>query len=273
MKVHPAADIFPMMADDELAALAEDIKANGLIHPIIIDADKQLIDGRNRFKACQMAGVEPRFEQLNGHDPLAFIVSANLERRNLTKGQQVMTRAMIYPEAPRGRGQKDPARKVPDSGSFSQQRLNEARTVLRHSRALADEVLKGNISLDAALAKVEAEKLQAQGEAARRQRLRAGAPDLADLVDEERMPLAEALAAWHERETTRVRDYRAGVRSAERILDFASEIGTILMGEQARGEDDPPIRVNAEHLKTILTAVRLLEEFCEKAEHQSKEIK
>ena len=31
-KVHPAADVFPMMSDEELAELGEDIKKNGLIH-------------------------------------------------------------------------------------------------------------------------------------------------------------------------------------------------------------------------------------------------
>lgn len=34
LRVHPAAAAFPMMPDDELAALAEDIKANGLNQPI-----------------------------------------------------------------------------------------------------------------------------------------------------------------------------------------------------------------------------------------------
>jgi hypothetical protein len=34
-KVHPAADVFPMLSDDELAKLGEDIKANGLQSPII----------------------------------------------------------------------------------------------------------------------------------------------------------------------------------------------------------------------------------------------
>jgi hypothetical protein len=33
-KVHPAADVFPMMSDEELEKLGQDIKANGLLDPI-----------------------------------------------------------------------------------------------------------------------------------------------------------------------------------------------------------------------------------------------
>jgi ParB-like chromosome segregation protein Spo0J len=99
MKIHPAADIFPMMSDEELQDLAADIKESGLIHPIVTDADGEvLIDGRNRLAACKIAGVEPTFEKLNGQDAVAYIVSTNLARRTLTKGQQAMSLAMIYPE-------------------------------------------------------------------------------------------------------------------------------------------------------------------------------
>jgi hypothetical protein len=80
------------------------VAANGLLHPIVIDDQKQLIDGRNRLAACKIAQVEPRFEELNGRDPRAYIVSANLNRRNLTKGQQAMALALIYPDE-RGAGQ------------------------------------------------------------------------------------------------------------------------------------------------------------------------
>jgi ParB-like nuclease domain len=55
------------MTDAELADLAEDIATNGLVHPIVVDADGALIDGRNRLRACEIAGVEPAFQQLNGH--------------------------------------------------------------------------------------------------------------------------------------------------------------------------------------------------------------
>src|SRR4051794_14033069 len=134
--VHPAAAVFPMMSEDELNDLAADIEANGLLHPIVLDHDGQvLIDGRNRLEACYRAGVEPQFRRLNGEDDhLAFIVSANLARRNLTKGQQAAALAMLYPEPKRGRGHQDEARKVLETRSFSRQRLEQARSVLRHSR-------------------------------------------------------------------------------------------------------------------------------------------
>jgi hypothetical protein len=111
LEVHPAAAVFPMMAEDELLALAADIKANGQIHSIMLDHDGKVVDGRNRLRACALAEVEPRFETLNGHDPRAFVVSANLARRNLSKGQAAMALAMIYPEPERGRGKKDAAKK------------------------------------------------------------------------------------------------------------------------------------------------------------------
>jgi hypothetical protein len=59
-----------------------------------------LIDGRNRPAACRMAEVEPHFEWLNGRDAETLIVSANLARRNLNRGQQAL--AMIYPDPAKG---------------------------------------------------------------------------------------------------------------------------------------------------------------------------
>jgi ParB-like chromosome segregation protein Spo0J len=54
LAVHPAADIFPMMSDDELQELAADIAENGLQVAIILDhTQKVLIDGRNRLEACK----------------------------------------------------------------------------------------------------------------------------------------------------------------------------------------------------------------------------
>jgi hypothetical protein len=196
MEVHPLANVFPMMTDDELQDLADDIKEHGLLHPIVLDADGVLIDGRNRLRACEIAGREPQFERLNGHDAAAFIVSANLERRNLTKGQQAMALAMIYPEPKRGVHSE--LRNLTGK-SFSNARLSQSRSVLRHSQALAESVMARHISLDDALETVAEARRASQSTDAKMAELRAEAPDLADLVDEERLPLDEAHATLVER--------------------------------------------------------------------------
>jgi hypothetical protein len=152
MKIHSAADVLPMLPAEELKELADNIKANGLLHPIIVDDKDQIVDGRNRLAACRMAKVKPKFEKLNGRDPRDYIISANLARRNLTKGQQAMVVAMLYPEPEKGgRGKKSEARNRPETGQFSKQRLSDARTILRHSRKVAESVMKGYITLDKAL--------------------------------------------------------------------------------------------------------------------------
>lgn len=216
MKVHPAADLFPMMSDEELNDLAADIQANGLIHPIIIDDEEQVIDGRNRLAACKLAGVKPTFEKLNGKDPLAYIVSANLNRRNITKGQQAMSYAMIYPE-PRSKGGRGKT-SVENTEVFSRDRLKQARAVLRHSKTLADGVLKNTITLDKALETVNHEKDRLHSAEAQMKRLRADAPDLADQVDEGRLTLAEALAASEERKRSKESAERAATQQLQQLM-------------------------------------------------------
>jgi hypothetical protein len=187
-KIHPIAALFPMMTDDELNELANDIKDNGLIHPIV-KKDGLIIDGRNRLKACELANVEPQFTEFDGESIEAYIVSANLSRRNLTKGQQAMAYAMIYPEPSKGgRGKTNPS----ESKGFSFARLSQARNILRFSRELAEDVLAGTKKLDAALEEVDMSRGKSKNEVGRLARLRDERPDLADSVDDETMTLEEA---------------------------------------------------------------------------------
>ena len=94
-EVHPAADVFPMMTDEELKDLGEDIKKNGLLRCITIEQRLGvLIDGRNRLEAMERAGVELDPEEDIGYvfgediDAISFVISANIKRRHLTKQQQ-----------------------------------------------------------------------------------------------------------------------------------------------------------------------------------------
>jgi hypothetical protein len=127
LPVHPAAELFPRMSEAELAALAEDIKANELKSPVVLWAPESktptryVLDGINRLDAMERAGIqfltdtgEPinlyfqtKFEtkpQTIGEgrrikkgehveptpdtDPWAYVISANLHRRHLDAEQK-----------------------------------------------------------------------------------------------------------------------------------------------------------------------------------------
>ena len=90
-KVHPATDVFPMMSDEDLDKLGEDIKANGLRNPIILDSHGTLLDGRNRLEAMERAAIDlkswNRVTILDG--PVAEIFAQNIRRRHLTKSSKL----------------------------------------------------------------------------------------------------------------------------------------------------------------------------------------
>jgi ParB-like nuclease domain len=88
MKIHPS-HCFPLLPDDELQYLAQDIKKNGLFKPIIVDDEGQLVDGRNRLLACEIAGVEPRFEKMPaGWDARDYMLSVNLIRKRSARARR-----------------------------------------------------------------------------------------------------------------------------------------------------------------------------------------
>lgn len=164
-EVHPAAALFPMMTAEELDDLAADIREHGLAHPIVLDQDGTLIDGRNRLTACRRAGVEPTYSQLDDRvDPAAYILSLNVHRRMLTRGQRAMAVAKARLFATNNR-QVDLASAV----SVSQSRVAYARVILDHAPDLADKVLAGG-SLDQAYAEALRRKRQPE-ERAERERL------------------------------------------------------------------------------------------------------
>ncbi|MGV9226436.1 DUF5131 family protein [Streptomyces albogriseolus] len=93
--VHPFADAFPLIEGEEFEDLVSDIKRNGLRDPIVLSPDKTvLIDGRNRYRACEAAGADPVFETLPERYTeamiLDLIVSKNLARRQLNAGQKAL---------------------------------------------------------------------------------------------------------------------------------------------------------------------------------------
>jgi hypothetical protein len=259
VKVHPIANLLPMMADDELADLAADIKANGLAHPIVTgewtDPDGEvhqgIIDGRNRLAACKIAGVEPTYTQLNGQDPVAFIFSVNAARRQMMRGAFAMIAAKACPElAKGGRGQKGVA--ATTFPMVSPDKLAHARKVLVFAPELADAVIASTTSLDTAYKEARLREGNASGEAYRLVKLRKERPDLADAVVEQRMTLHEAdTKARAEAEERKQQRYAVtmnlvdGVKALDRIPEQAAELAAEFDPAVAasRGESITPDRL------------------------------
>jgi hypothetical protein len=84
----------------------EDIRVHGLRETITL-YEGAILDGRNRWRACNAAQVPARFKTYDGKDALAFVVSSNLLRRHLDASQRALIAAEIVE---RGLGKGRPAR-------------------------------------------------------------------------------------------------------------------------------------------------------------------
>ena len=63
LEFHPVSNLFPLLQGEAFQKLVADIQNNALLEPILVDAERRIIDGRNRYLACLQAGIEPRFTE------------------------------------------------------------------------------------------------------------------------------------------------------------------------------------------------------------------
>ena len=189
MIAHEYAEVFRLLTNDELAAMAADIKEKGLLNPIITHQGK-ILDGRNRYAACKLAGVEPRFEEYTGSDLLGAVVSLNEVRRHETPSQRSMAAARLA-KLKHGGDRKSGEIKSP---------IGELKSETK-TRDEAAELLKvGTSSLDRA-----------------KQIINKGVPLLADMVDsgEVSVDAARLVASLPEDEQNKaVSGGAAGVKEA-----------------------------------------------------------
>lgn len=93
-KDHPLSELLPLMDEVEIAEMAGDIQQHGQRAPITLYENK-ILDGRNRYRACKIANVEPKVRHFTSGDALSFIVSANVFRRHLTTSQRAVVAAKL----------------------------------------------------------------------------------------------------------------------------------------------------------------------------------
>ena len=90
LEPHPLAALFPPIPDDELQALADDIRQHSQREPVLLYKG-QVLDDWNRVRACRLIGIQPwlmEFDPTSAKTtPEALVISANLGRRHLSVGQ------------------------------------------------------------------------------------------------------------------------------------------------------------------------------------------
>lgn len=147
------ANFYPMLSEEALAELAADIKENGQRSPITVTKEGVLLDGRNRIKACEIAGVEPEFTVYDGDDEGAFVRSSN-ERRHQSTGSRAMSTALSLVEdgkREKGRWAYGSMSNFKDSNNSTfRVNVSWAGVVLDELPNLAAKVVSGDIALDVA---------------------------------------------------------------------------------------------------------------------------
>lgn len=159
MKFSEIANIFPLMDGPDFDALVDDIKRHGQREPIW-SYNGEILDGRNRFRACKELGIGAIVEPwipTNGDKPIDFVVSKNLKRRHLTSSQRGHVANTI---AQLLQGEKKADSGNPLSQKEAAKLLNVSVDTVKTARKVADNadpavnaaVASGDVSLNDAAA-------------------------------------------------------------------------------------------------------------------------
>lgn len=211
---HEAANAFPLMDEQRFAELVDDIRARGLLTQIQLYEGK-ILDGRNRYRACLAAGVEPQFFTVDVCNPFERVWSFNGNRRDLTADQ----RYLCFLACEEG------ARKIDEERA----RVAKQANAKRRSSARGNDNAKRDQKMDSApttsgrtvsgRAGAEAKAAAAgvhRGAVERMDRLVRERPDLAEKVRTGEVPAAAAVREM-KREKVRERLEDVGAREAKAI--------------------------------------------------------
>lgn len=178
LPVHPLADLFPLVEGIEFDELVSSIKMNGLFEPIIT-LEGTVLDGRNRYRACQAAGIEPRFEEFKGDDPYAFVAAKNIHRRHLNASQRgVIAAKMVNIKLGDNQHVKEgveistpsiSAAKAAEVMAVDRKTVFEAKTVLAEGTAEEIQAVKeGKAAVSTTAAKIRSRRAKKEKKARRR---------------------------------------------------------------------------------------------------------
>ena len=106
-KNHP----FRVLDDEDMYRLAESIKENGVLNPLVVRAvgeDYEIISGHRRKRACELAGIEMMpviVKEMDDDESIIYMVDSNIQRTSLLISEKAFSSKMRY-EAMKRQGRR-----------------------------------------------------------------------------------------------------------------------------------------------------------------------
>jgi hypothetical protein len=166
MKKH-RFNIFPEASQEDFDRLVQDIDQNGYDHkfPVVLK-DMEILDGWNRYRACEKLGIQAPRVTFTGSDSeaIAYMMRTN-KRRNLNKGQWATIAVeaeeiMSAIKADRGRPKKE--QKIASLPKDQRTTSHKAAELFNTNRTYINQAAKVKAEAPEAFEKVKAGKMRLQ---------------------------------------------------------------------------------------------------------------
>jgi hypothetical protein len=166
MKKH-RYNIFPEASQEDFDRLVQDIDQNGYDHkfPVVLK-DTEILDGWNRYRACEKLGIQAPKVTFTGSDSeaIAYMMRTN-KRRNLNKGQWATIAVeaeeiMSAIKADRGRPKKE--QKIASLPKDQRTTSHKAAELFNTNRTYINQAAKVKAEAPEAFEKVKAGKMRLQ---------------------------------------------------------------------------------------------------------------
>jgi DNA modification methylase/ParB-like chromosome segregation protein Spo0J len=210
LKLHPEAPRVPMMPAPQFEDFLTDVKERGIRVPIELQpGTSTVLDGRSRLEAARKAGlakVPVTDANLNGDEPVEYMLRAALKRRHLSDDQRAALGNEIreYRAAQGRERQKQAGREGGNKGGRGKKKTPEAASSPRVSsppRARSQAAKQANVS--------ERKMKQAQ-------KVKEADPALAEKVKQGEVKLAQAVREVQKEERLQTLHEKARAAEAER---------------------------------------------------------
>ena len=148
---HPLSELWGDMPDEQLLELAEDIKKNGILEPVVL-FEGEVLDGWHRCQGGQIAQVDVPTINFVG-DPVGFVIAKNAHRRHLTTSQKASAIVAAVSWQPSGVQQANSRvepgatltnKEMAERADVSIRTITDAKTAARGG--MGDAVIAGDIS-------------------------------------------------------------------------------------------------------------------------------